>query len=535
MQYRQFTFPVSTTIRMFFAVSRVIQRSWDAILQQATYPTHAYIQLSAASSADIGYHERADALLTPMRPYKSTSYSRVLAIGLSILPSFIQDLIRRDAPKPRRMHPTSWLDGLRGVASLIVFFFHFTDDTHKGLLMAYGIRREGDEATSSPLQLPFVRVIVSGKPMVHIFFVISGFVLAYKPLKQIRANQFEALQSTLASSIFRRGFRLFLPPLVSLIVIAFLRYHGFIEGKARNTLYEQFKEWWREVNFFFDLIWAWDSPEIPRYDTHLWTIPIEMSFSMLLFIIITGLSRVAASIRLACIVCIASYFLRQGHYAGWEFLAGVFLAEIQIIQDARRATGMEDGSVMPVSRVSSSISFPPAARMAKYLFRALLVANLIFALLVAGWPREKWEETPFIATLLRHTPEPYASKGQSWPIYIWYAICAVQIVLVLQQIEPLRRAFNTGSAQYLGDVSYSLYICHGPILKVVHPRLMPYLWEPMGGKKDTGMWGRLAVWIAGLIILSVPVFWVSDLFMRFVDQKCVSVARWIERKVSVHE
>ncbi|KFA77468.1 hypothetical protein S40288_08701 [Stachybotrys chartarum IBT 40288] len=394
---------------------------------------------------------------------------------------------------------------------------------------------DGDEAASSPLQLPFVRVIVAGKPMVHIFFVISGFVLAYKPLKQIRAYQFEALQDTLASSIFRRGFRLFLPPLVSIFAIVFLRYYGLIADKARDTLYEQFQEWWKEVEFFLGLVWAWDSPEIPKYDTHLWTIPIEMSFSMLLFIIIIGLSRTKATTPLACIVGIASYFLRQGHYAGWEFLAGVFLAEIQIIQDARKSTDFESGSVMRVPGISLFASSTFAARIAKLLFQALLIANLIFALYVAGWPREKWEETPLIAMLLRHTPEPYASKGQSWPIFIWYAIGAVQIVLALQQMEPFRRVFNTGLAQYLGDVSYALYICHGPVLKVVHPRVMPYLWEPMGGKKDADMWGRLAVWVVGLVILSIPVFWVSDLFMRFVDQKCVRLARWIERKVFTYE
>ncbi|KEY64230.1 hypothetical protein S7711_03515 [Stachybotrys chartarum IBT 7711] len=520
---------------MFSVAARSAQKAWVALIQRATHSAHSYMPLPATSSAEICSHERADMPPSQEKPWRSTYYSRLLAVCLFLLPSFVQDLICRDLQNPRRMHPTSWLDGLRGVASLIVFFFHFTDDTHKGLLMSYGVKREGDEAASSPLQLPFVRVIVAGKPMVHIFFVISGFVLAYKPLKQIRANQFEALQDTLSSSIFRRGFRLYLPPLVSIFGIMFLRYYGLIPDKARETLYEQFQEWWEEVEFFLGLVWAWDSPKIPKYDSHLWTIPIEMSFSMLLFIVVIGLSRTKASIRLACIACIASYLLRQGHYAGWEFLAGVFLAEIQIIQDARKATVFEDGSVMPTPGVSPSASSTLAAQTTKLLFRALLIANLIFALYVAGWPNEKWEETPLIAMLLRITPEPYASKGQSWPIFIWYAIGAVQIVLALQQMEPLRRAFNTGLAQYLGDVSYALYICHGPVLKVVHPRVMPYLWEPMGGKKDAGMWGRLAVWVVGLVTLSIPVFWVSDLFMRFVDRKCVSFARWIERKVFTYK
>ncbi|KAM0334431.1 hypothetical protein ACHAQA_001457 [Verticillium albo-atrum] len=467
-----------------------------------------------------------------------------MALLFFLLPSFIQSRIRPGAFKPRRMHPTSWLDGLRGVASLIVFFFHFTDDTHKGLLMSYGVHRNGDTADSSPLQLPFLRVIYAGKPMVHIFFVISGFVLAYKPLRQIRARQFDALQKTLASSVFRRGFRLFLPTLVSTFAIMFLRYYGLIPKKSKPTLYEQFGQWQNEVNKLFGMVWQWDASRTPDYDSHLWTIPIEMSFSMLLFIVIMGLSRVKTYVRLAGVVGIASYCLRQGHYAGWEFMAGVVLAEIQLIQDARKARQSEkvynkEAVDMEVGTAGVPVSSPSSAtrggRIAKLLFQAFLVMNLVFALYVAGWPREKWEETPFIAMLLRHTPEPYRGRGQSWPIFIWYAIGAVQIVAALQQIEPLRRVFNTKVAQYLADVSYSLYICHGPVMKVIHHRMMPYLWELVGGIHGATMGGRFLVCVMGITILAVPVFWVSDLFLRVVDNKCVELARWIESKCAIDE
>ncbi|RNJ54737.1 hypothetical protein D7B24_009496 [Verticillium nonalfalfae] len=503
-------------------------------------------QDSSTSSPTASFNGEADFDSLPAQgTARSTAYNRLLAFLFFLLPSFIQSRIRPGAFKPRRMHPTSWLDGLRGVASLIVFFFHFTDDTHKGLLMSYGVQRDGDNAASSPLQLPFLRVIFAGKPMVHIFFVISGFVLAYKPLRRIRARQFDSLQKTLASSVFRRGFRLFLPTLVSTFIIMFLRYYGWIPRKAKDSLYEQFDQWQHEVIKILGFIWQWDSSRTPDYDSHLWTIPIEMSFSMFLFVVITGLSHVKTYVRLAAVVGLGAFCLRHGHYAGWEFMAGVVLAEVQLIQDAhkeRKAALEHDKeaayieSSVGTSGLSDSTAGGSRRRsVAKLVFQGFLIVNLIFALYVAGWPREKWEETPAIDFLLQHTPEPYRSRGQSWPIFVWYAIGAVQIVLALQQIEPLRRVFNTKPAQYLADVSYSLYICHGPVMKVLHHRMMPYLWEPVGGLQGADMGGRFLVWFFGLILMAIPVFWVSDIFLRVVDNKCVEFARWIEKMCVIDE
>lgn len=43
-------------------------------------------------------------------------------------PSFIQRRIRPDVTKPERQHPTLYLDGLRGVASFIVFLGYYTEE-----------------------------------------------------------------------------------------------------------------------------------------------------------------------------------------------------------------------------------------------------------------------------------------------------------------------------------------------------------------------------------------------------------------------
>jgi hypothetical protein len=75
-----------------------------------------------------------------------------------------------------KLHPTSYLDGLRGVAAFFVVLHHFLLDWFPSLVYSYG---------SSPdnrylFQLPFIRIIYSGGGMVSTFFVISGYVLSRK-------------------------------------------------------------------------------------------------------------------------------------------------------------------------------------------------------------------------------------------------------------------------------------------------------------------------------------------------------------------
>jgi hypothetical protein len=129
---------------------------------------------------------------------------------LALAPSFFQSSYEYNT----KLHPTSWLDGLRGFAALFVYFAHY-------ILVWYPTLDKG--YASGPdeyyiAQLPYIRVIFSGFGMVCLFFVISGYVLSYSSLQKIRNGDLPALFDTLASSVFRRWLRLFLPIFVSTFI-----------------------------------------------------------------------------------------------------------------------------------------------------------------------------------------------------------------------------------------------------------------------------------------------------------------------------
>lgn len=77
----------------------------------------------------------------------------------TLKPSFLD----RNA-KPAKVHPTSWLDGIRGYASFCVFIYHFQHMFHQKYLLGYGSNGGIDDYWL--IQLPIIRLIFTGGPMV---------------------------------------------------------------------------------------------------------------------------------------------------------------------------------------------------------------------------------------------------------------------------------------------------------------------------------------------------------------------------------
>lgn len=449
-----------------------------------------------------------------------------------LLPSFIADVFYPNHKPTWKLHPTSYLDGLRGVASVLVFFCHYTENNLGELTRWYGIN-EG--IPSGLIQLPYIRIIFSGRPMVHIFFIISGFVLSYKPIKAIHARDMNKCYTALSSSTFRRAFRLFGPCLVSTFFVMVMAQLGYHKVKW-PTWSEQFAAWRHTVFRQITWPWAWDTDLLPGYDPHLWTIPIEFAHSMLLFMVILMLSRVRLRIRQATVLGIMGYCLSCGKWAGFEFLAGLFLAEIHILQSARRP-----GWETPEKDISSPRT---ALRTLKRVFQILILAVGVY---IGGWPNIDADKTPGIRWLLANTPYPFNEMGGTAPQKFYFGLSAVGIVWAVGEMGPIKRLFETALAQYCGRISYAIYLCHGPVLDFYEKRVMgtpfiPAHGEPgtegfraavlaRGIKGFTGMETRAQMqlaWILGLCVLGPISVWASDLFWRGVDDTVVRLGRKME-------
>jgi len=149
---------------------------------------------------------------------------------LSLLPSFI--FPRKN---PRRLFPTSYLDGLRGVAAFCVAIYHYGACYTASSKIGYGAERGAPGKYEWVLLLPIIRVVHAGRLMVVIFFTISGYVLSYRSLQLARLGKNTEVLNSLASSVFRRWLRLHLPVVAS-IFLAFML--------GRWNLWTYMPEWW---------------------------------------------------------------------------------------------------------------------------------------------------------------------------------------------------------------------------------------------------------------------------------------------------
>lgn len=396
--------------------------------------------------------------------------------------------------------------------------------------------------------------------MVHIFFVISGFALSYKPLKALHARDLGKCYTALASSTFRRPFRLFGPCIVSTFLIMLLRQMGYLKP-ALDTWTEELWKWKGAVFHQITWPWAWDRDLRPAYDIHLWTIPIEFAHSMLLFMVLLMLSRVRLRIRMGTVLALMAYCLACGKWAGFEFLAGMFLAEVHILQAPTRTKAWEStGSYHPRDHEETT---------RQSVVKTLQICIILTGLFIGGWPNRDADLTPGIRYFLAQTPTPFGRRvapprgavadplahgyvqtklvDPLAPQKFWFGLSAVAMVWAVGELGALRRFFEAPLAQYCGRISYAVYICHGPVEDLLKALLLGTAAAPARGEPGAanykppvpaaGVRGLFGVdtalqitvsWFVGLCLLGPAVVWAADVFWRAVDTPVVGLARRLE-------
>ncbi|KKA29961.1 hypothetical protein TD95_003775 [Thielaviopsis punctulata] len=451
----------------------------------------------------------------------------------ALVPSFISERMDPAGAKKYKMHPTSYLDGLRGIACLIVFFCHYTEDNHYNVSRSY----TSGEAPQIFMQLPYVRLIFSGRPMVHIFFIISGFALSLKPLRHIHEGDNDKAYASLASSIIRRPIRLFGPCIISTFMILVLIQMGFLWEPM--SLRDQLYNWLWVLGNQICWPWEWARDMLPTYDVHLWTIPIEFAHSMLVFIFLMPLAVMKPNVRLLAIPALAIYCQVCGNWAGFEFICGIFLAELHL----RKTLPKNGFAPMPILEKEA-----PRKPLRSGLRASFFTAALLFCFYLDGWPNLERDMTPFFKTLHDMTPSKSAANGYGAIQKFWFSLTGLFVVWACGEIAWIKAILDHDVSQYLGRVSYAMYIVHGPVLNLIQRRVVGHASEGPVGEPGTegyspgfdpsglnGFFGQytpmqmMVSWAMGLVVMGPVVFVVADIFWRYVDIPMINLARRIER------
>lgn len=508
-------------------------------------------------------------------PSKSHCRSFMVRFGLFLLPSFISSRLSHHE-RPRggdRLSPTAYLDGMRGLAAFIVFFCHYF---YSSFTIAEGWG--SNDANYDIFKLPFLRLVYAGPPMVAVFFIISGYALSLKPLKLARAQKWGDLTTTLSSFAFRRPLRLFLPTAISTFMIVCLLQLGAYDWNrewSHNRTYHwnvqetapDLKEGWSAQlydwawnMFYFVHIWGWEKyGGSTYYDVHLWTIPIEFRASMMLFLTALALCRLRTAVRLGCLAILMAFSYRNDRWEMVLFYVGMLYAELDLIRGAHtdpstnaalQAQHSSNAAAGSTSSSSSSSAHPSqgvlpttepkpmdyvgtgnaerslvqASRSRLVQFGWFLLATLSLYLL--SQPDANSEGTPGWVFLSSLIPEWVDDKYR-----YWQCVGASLLVFCTARMPNLQRVFNSAPVQYLGRISYAIYLMHGPVLHTVGYAIERWAWGITGVEGNSYYHG---FFLAAVFVIP-SVVWAADVFWRAIDAPVVRFAKWLETKCLVTE
>jgi len=483
----------------------------------------------------------------------------------------------------------SSLDGLRGIACFLVYNFHWAFEN------GYGNRTEGMASTVNLWwEQPWISWMYAGKSMVYVFFVISGYVLSYKPLTQIHQNHGATAATcypTLASSVFRRGIRLFLPTMIDTLVTALLIRTSIFEMSIRTFLDTKMKKlyldiWmgpkrpedtiWQELRVAIITCWGYiDSAVIPwsereidvrKYDDVHWTIPVEFKCSMMLFILLISTAHIRTRARLFihCLACL--YAFTNGRQALFCFFAGMVLAETDVMARIADAVAPPSKDHLLDARDLEAASHESKESEKEYLRRSMKkprwqrpgrtflclrptatlarTITLIFGMyLNVASLKPQAEPSMGYSTVVDKIVASIC--GNSDPVEATRSIGAVLVTWTVANSTDtcIGFLFSNRVAQWLGKISFGIYLTHLDVIRILGLSLIPifyrvgagvdilpnpYIWHEGGGLSE---WQIFKVVILGWLTCLPFVLICGYLFWYHVDQRAVRFSKYVEQRL----
>lgn len=441
------------------------------------------------------------------------------------LPSFLQTGPNNQDIQVPKQSPASALQGLRGIAAVIVF--------HRHLLMSFSTFPDygygASESNRWIHQLPFLRLLYSGGAMIEIFFVLSGYTQSLKPLQQIEKRQWEKAQTTLASAICRRPFRLFLPTFTAASFIALAVWIGLYEWGSgfRSTWFDTPpQQLHREVTLLKQFngmaqsfrgllnVFNWEL-YYPDVNPHLWSIAVEFRASLLVQFILLGISKLRKLSQMMVLSAVILYCHFMGRWECVCFLIGVFIAKLNVMRgvDVQKCT---QGS-KPLTQITEK------SRRCHSVHLVLFVLGLY----LLGYPKKDGLTTPGYHIMAFYTPNTWVDHQ------FWAACGATCILFSITNCATLSHLFENSLFQYLGKIGYAVYLVHGPVLHITAHVFIPMMWSIFGRKSTVVTVVSFEV-VASLIVVPVVV-WTADLFWRLVDIPCGNLTFWLKEKAFIQD
>lgn len=431
---------------------------------------------------------------------------------------------RSDRQSTQPMRRTAYLDGLRGFAALLVYCGHHQLWAHDaiGANSIYD-NAYGYQGKHHFLALPGVRLLFNGGHFaVTVFFVMSGYVLSTKPLSLIQAGETSRMADNLASALFRRWLRLNIPVMATTLIYITIWHMFGIRAvpDPKGSYGEELWTWYDEYRNFSFIFRSSGEPWF-TYNFHSWSIPTEFRGSIIVYTALLAFSRCRRNMRLLCEVGLIVYFLwiADGWF-GALFMSGMLICDLDLL--------------------AANNNLPHIFTRLERYKRPIWYTLLVMSLYLGGAPSGSvdvadvranpgWYYLSFL--------KPHAMWDPKW-FYLFWA--ASFLVAAIPRLPWLKRFFEMRFNQYLGRISFMLYLVHGPVLWTLGDRLyvatgwvqesqaMRIPWWvnrfrlPCGG--PLGL--ELSFLLPNLILLPLTL-WLAEMATKLIDEPSVRFSQWL--------
>ncbi|WP_137191122.1 acyltransferase family protein [Stenotrophomonas rhizophila] len=358
-----------------------------------------------------------------------------------------------------RLH---FLDALRGIAAAYVVFFH--------LVYVGGV----------PAPAWLSGLVAEGRSGVMLFFVVSCFSLFFTMPARLREAR------PIVSFFTHRFFRiapLFYAWLAITCVLMVYVYHLPVTTAAV----------FQSIFFVFNLVPGNQSGIVMAS----WTIGVEMLFYAIFPLIYFRTRTLVQSASLVLLTLLA--------YFAMSFVLPLLPLDPETAGSIHQWLFIKDLPVFALGAVcyfllADRLANEPTAQDRSVGWLLILVAACIFVARSNGWVDDGI----------------FGGHPYMWPA-IWYAALVVGLAL-----NPIRLLVN-GLTRFLGTISYSLYLAHGPVINTLRP------WYARLALHET--WSTTATYLiaaAGTMLVSIAIAYVTYRLIEvpFIRLGKVFYARW---------
>ncbi len=369
----------------------------------------------------------------------------------------------------------SRLDGLRGVAALAVVFSHLAAGFRPRLY--FGAQGGVLDAWQTWFATSPLFVLINGSFAVYIFFVLSGYVIA------ISVDRFTG---SVAYASLARFVRLSIPCAASILLAAVVLSQGAPNFERTAAI----------VNH------GWPLAMTPPKDGNLWNAALKDLLGYYYISSASVLNPVLWSMQKELVGSI-----------------GIIVVFRTIQSDVLRLI-----SLVIISILTIKYNFEPYYYLcftfgaSMFIFRNLIAkapSYASWAILAAG---VFLGGKPFFPPPIESVYSiPYAFiAGIGGAMYIWTA-GSILVVLGVLTCAPAARVLESPICQFLGRVSFGVYLIHLPLLMT----LMATLFINFGQDSDLAFAGLSAIFI-------VAVYALAYAFAVYVDEPATRIARWVK-------